>query len=63
MHYGQLENSELRSLCSYSSRLELNFLSMAYFSQTFNHVCLDLIVVFFFSHLDSVGQQLFRQMK
>jgi len=37
-----------RSSCSSSSSLGFNFLSFAYFSQTFNHVCVDLVVFLFF---------------
>ena len=37
-----------RSSCSYSSSLGLNFLSFTHFSQTFNHVCVDLVVFLFF---------------
>ena len=49
--------------CSYSSSLGLNFLSIAHFFQTFIQVCVDLIHVFVFLHLVSVGEQLFRRTK
>ena len=38
-----------RSSCSYSSSSGLNFLSFAHFPQTFNHVCVDLVVFLFFA--------------
>ena len=39
----------LRSLCLYSSISGLNFLSFGQFSQTFNQVCVDLVLLFFFA--------------